>query len=255
MSYTGRQEAHRPWGLIVSVGAHAIVFAAVLFGLPDSHSLISPESPTMSVEFELSPSAPPEEPMEAAPGPEEVETVELEDIPQVEPSEVRATPRPEVIVPEIAIAKKNPVVERPSAPPPTPKKSQSKAPPAPTLPPQDKAGAPVQGTPNITDRVEQQTWEGEVLAKLERLKKYPPDARRNGDQDQILVTITIDRTGRVLRHSIARSKGFASLDAEVLSLVKRASPLPAPPKTLPDAELTFDVPVVFFTSGRRGRRR
>jgi protein TonB len=58
------------------------------------------------------------------------------------------------------------------------------------------------------------------------------------------VRFTIDERGNVLSASLARSSGFAELDQEVVALVRRASPVPAPP---PGANRSITAPVRFST--------
>lgn len=91
------------------------------------------------------------------------------------------------------------------------------------------------------------TWAGKVMAHLERRKRYPEAALERGATGTVLVRFTIDDEGNVLSSSLVRSSGVPELDREVLSLVKRASPVPAPP---PGVQKTLTAPVAFFP--RRG---
>lgn len=63
-----------------------------------------------------------------------------------------------------------------------------------------------------------------------------------GEQGTVFVRFSIDGNGAVLAVAFARGAGFADLDAEVLSLVRRASPVPAPPSGAPR---TITAPVRF----------
>jgi protein TonB len=49
----------------------------------------------------------------------------------------------------------------------------------------------------------------------------------------------------VLNSQIIKSSGSAVLDAEALSLLTRAAPLPPPPAAVPDSDLTFVLPIRF----------
>jgi len=49
----------------------------------------------------------------------------------------------------------------------------------------------------------------------------------------------------VLAHRIARSSGFADLDAEVMAMIMRAEPLPAFPASMTAARLDLTVPIRF----------
>jgi TonB family protein len=64
------------------------------------------------------------------------------------------------------------------------------------------------------------------------------------------VTLTLDRTGRVLAATIAKSSGDAAFDRAAISMVERASPVPAPPPLIADEGLTFSLPVVFRKNGQ-----
>jgi protein TonB len=87
-------------------------------------------------------------------------------------------------------------------------------------------------------------WQSQLMAHLERRKRYPSGARSRGERGTVYVRFTIDGSGNVLSASLARTSGFAELDQEVLALVRRASPVPAPP---PGANRTITAPVRFST--------
>jgi protein TonB len=85
-------------------------------------------------------------------------------------------------------------------------------------------------------------WQSLLMAHLEHRKRYPSDARARGDRGTVYVRFSIDSSGNVLSASLVRSSGFSELDQEVVSLVHRASPVPAPP---PGTNRTITVPVRF----------
>jgi protein TonB len=85
-------------------------------------------------------------------------------------------------------------------------------------------------------------WQSLLMAHLERRKRYPSGARERGARGIAYVRFTIDGAGNVLSASLVRSSGFAELDQEGVALVRRASPLPAPP---PGANRMITVPVDF----------
>ncbi|BES83239.1 hypothetical protein PEC302107_00550 [Pectobacterium araliae] len=91
------------------------------------------------------------------------------------------------------------------------------------------------------------SWESELLAKLQREKRYPAYSLRKKQQDTILVKFTLDKDGNVLNSNIIKSQGFESLENESMSLIKRASPLPKPPATaLFGDKVEMVVPIEFF---------
>ncbi len=88
------------------------------------------------------------------------------------------------------------------------------------------------------------TWQAKLMAQLEHRKRYPSGARSRGETGIVYVRFRIDDSGNVLSASLARSSGYPELDNEVLSLVRRASPVPAPP---PGVNKTITAPVKFDT--------
>lgn len=85
-------------------------------------------------------------------------------------------------------------------------------------------------------------WQSRLLAHLQRKKRYPSGARSRREEGTAYVRFSIDTAGNVLSVRLAASSGFPELDAEVVALVKRASPVPAPP---PGVSRTLTVPVQF----------
>jgi protein TonB len=102
----------------------------------------------------------------------------------------------------------------------------------------DKMATPALG--NAAQRKEEPKWGSLVSAHLRAFTQYPAGARAHG---VAVVTFSIDRNGRVLSASLARSSGVAALDHEVVAMVHRANPFPpAPPGA---TENSFTVPVNF----------
>ncbi|MGI2033032.1 energy transducer TonB family protein [Rhizobium panacihumi] len=87
-----------------------------------------------------------------------------------------------------------------------------------------------------------QRWQGRLAAHLERRKKYPAAARSRREEGTASVRFQIDSSGNVLSVSLSRSSGSDALDQEVLALLKRASPVPAPPAGV---NKTITVPIRF----------
>jgi len=89
------------------------------------------------------------------------------------------------------------------------------------------------------------SWEGEVLAHLERYRRYPNAARARRQQGTAHVLARVDRDGDVLSAVLRDGSGSVTLDRAALETFARAEPLPRPPSTLP-APVEIDVPVEFF---------
>jgi protein TonB len=176
-----------------------------------------------------------------------VEEVE-KDIPQVDPS---PAPEPEVALPkpqpeekekpkeeepkeEAAETPKPPVTE---AAPLTTRQQHVEAQPAP-------ASAPSLGQSASISRL-LASWQRGLVGKLNRFKRYPEAASRRGVKGVTVVRFRVDREGRVVASEIVKSSGSGLLDEEALALLKRASPLPAPPDAVSDELLDNLLPIYF----------
>lgn len=193
--------------------------------------------------------------------PEEVEPVETAEA--VEPDEVEPIEPVEELVAaldpvEVPLPVMRPEPEKKQEvkqEKPKPRKKQEvKAKPKPQAPAVEKRRAQVQ-TPREAPRaaarqnsagasssVSPARWQARVASHLERRKRYPSAAKRQGQQGTAQVRFTIDASGNVQSVSLVRSSGVALLDEEVVALVRRASPVPAPP---PGVNRTIVVPIRF----------
>jgi periplasmic protein TonB len=89
------------------------------------------------------------------------------------------------------------------------------------------------------------TWEGLVLGRLERFKRYPKRSRMRREEGVAWVRFALDRSGAVVEASLLQSSGHAALDEETLALVRRAAPLPKPPPEVMGDAIALEVPVEF----------
>ncbi len=115
--------------------------------------------------------------------------------------------------------KEEPAAEKPVDTPPTTAKPEKSAAPTPPAPPSPPSNA----LPN---------WQGDLLGHLSKYKKYPEDARRRGMQGVARLRFVVDADGNVLSYSIAASSGSSSLDRATMEMIRRAQPLPKPPKEI-----------------------
>tara|TARA_R110000824_G_scaffold366730_2_gene555598 strand:- start:114106 stop:114900 length:795 start_codon:yes stop_codon:yes gene_type:complete len=99
-----------------------------------------------------------------------------------------------------------------------------------------------QAAPGVSLSLDVADWQSQLMAYLERHKRYPSGARYRREQGTAHVRFDIDEDGTVLSVSLARSSGYREIDNEVLALVRRASPVPAPP---PGAQRSITAPVRF----------
>ncbi len=88
-------------------------------------------------------------------------------------------------------------------------------------------------------------WQGQLAAHLGQFKRYPPEAQQRGEQGVVLMRITLGRNGEVLAMSMARSSGFADLDAEAEAWIRRATPLPPIPPEIAGDRVNLVVPLRF----------
>lgn len=119
---------------------------------------------------------------------------------------------------------------------------EAKAPPAvrnaPTAP---RSTTRAQGS-GESRRLVRAAWQNELMAHLNRFKRYPDGRNENA---QIKVAVEFDRTGRVLKAAVAKSSGDSAFDMAAISMVRRASPVPAPPPMVADEGLSFTLPLNF----------
>jgi TonB family protein len=107
--------------------------------------------------------------------------------------------------------------------------------------------APAQGIGESLRRL-RATWQKELVAHLDRHKRYPAD--RTHKSAEILVQFVLDRLGHVLSTSIVRGSGDPAFDEAALAMVRRSDPVPQPPPLVADDGLTFTLPVIFRVKGR-----
>lgn len=213
--------------------------------------------PEPVIEKPPEPAPPPPEPVVEPPPP-------VDPPPVVEPQPV-AQPEPEIRIPELpALPDAAAVLAPPPAPKPRPRVVERKPPPrkqvverrkpinqdkpaaertsAPTAQAQaaPAAAAPSQGASSAPS-VSPASWRGTLLAHLNRYKRFPGGA----NPGTVQVAFSIDRSGRVLSTRLVSGSGDAVLDEEAVAMLRRASPVPAPPAGLGGSTIMLAVPVKF----------
>jgi len=177
--------------------------------------------------------APPRPPSEQPPGPQ-----------QTEAAAAPASPTPPV-QPRLQAVVPSDVEPLHLTPEPLPRPAAPAVPPAP-----ETSAPPSRPSPPAAVAASARTWEGLLLAHLERRKRYPAEARAGRQEGVAHVRFTMDRDGRVLSARLERSSGRAALDHEAVALLRRAQPLPRPPPEVAGDPVSLVVPVEFFI-GRR----
>src|SRR6516162_3886646 len=224
-----------------------IVFAhgAIAAGMVTWREAIEPAEPAAAIviEFAPVPVAPAAPQTEIPPGPEQV----MSDASPNKPAE--SLEEKAKVAEKVASES---VDEPPPQEVPTPQRQEPR-PPAPTtsapqaLPHQTAAipAAPTQGRITPTNSNAVPTWKTQVVALLERNKRYPAAAQSRREQGVAQLFFSLDRQGRVINSRIARSSGANALDEEALALLRRAQPFPAPPRELPGLRVDLTVPIRF----------
>jgi protein TonB len=88
-------------------------------------------------------------------------------------------------------------------------------------------------------------YTAQIQRKLNRYKKYPPEAKSQALAGQVVVNFSVNRQGQVISSRLVRGSGYQALDQEVMALLKRISPLPPIPSGLNRNTLNLSVPVYF----------
>lgn len=84
-----------------------------------------------------------------------------------------------------------------------------------------------------------------VQKYLARYKKYPRRARLRRQEGTSMVEFVITPSGEIANAALKDSSGYRTLDKEALLLLKRASPLPVPPKFTQD-KMKVVLPIAFI---------
>jgi protein TonB len=212
---------------------------------------IEPAEPAAAIviEFAPMPAAPAMPRADIAPGPEQVmsdaspnKPVEsLEEKQKVEekvasrpveepPPEVKPAPNPEVAIEPPREVQQETPRQAPRLPAPTTSAPQAIPERTAALP-----AAPMQGqiTPQSSSVLV--AWRSQIVAVIERNKRYPETSARRGEQGVAQVFFSLDRQGRLIDSRIVRSSGASALDEEALGLLRRSQPFPpVPPEILGD---------------------
>ncbi|MFQ3458705.1 energy transducer TonB [Bradyrhizobium sp. UFLA01-814] len=107
------------------------------------------------------------------------------------------------------------------------------------------AAAPMQGRPDQKNAQAVATWRSQILALVERNKRYPDAARSRREQGTTQVRFMLDRNGLVSDAQVTQSSGSSALDGEAIALLQRAQPFPAPPEMFAGQVVAVRLPIRF----------
>lgn len=237
-------------GIVVAV--HAGLIAAYMF-LGQQPELAGAASPPVLIDFAPEAAAPETE-ADLAPGEESVESQEQpmpevkqevaeEPIIEVPPTE---TPDPEIVIPP----KKEEVVEKKEEPTPKPPEPVKEKP----LEKKVKSVKRQQSAPKTRRRARNAVapnpgsagsssalpnYKSLISAHINRFK------RPTSGSGTAVVSFVVDRSGRVVSRSLARSSGNSAADAEAMATIARAAPMPAFPAAVTQSRLAFTQAIRF----------
>ncbi len=95
-------------------------------------------------------------------------------------------------------------------------------------------------------------YDSVILARLEKVKRYPARARDRGLEGEVVLLLELSRDGGVYKSEIRKSSGFELFDNEVLAMVVKAEPFPEVPAELASDSLEFLIPINFKLREARG---
>lgn len=255
LSSTNTQVKRWTAAAIVAIALHAAVIATGAYWIIDPDLAagartadIAPYAISVDWDTYKTPPGPALEEATAAARPPDASSAAL-DLPRLEPS---PAPDPSVVLPEIS--RSQPKTEDPKshAQPVAQPSDASTGAPVTTAPmripdaaPARRTAAPVPGVAENAAFV-QATWEKKLIAHIAAHKRYPSEARAQGQQGVVDLLATIDVDGHVLEAQILKGSGSAILDQAALDVLRRSSPLPRPPLSVTDGTpIEITVPVQF----------
>jgi periplasmic protein TonB len=265
------------WGVCFALvlGFHAAGAMALLARWNPNDDLVA-NAPVITIELAALPVAPETKPIELPPGPQQadaepqpepdpvkpVEKLALLPPPQPAPIEpVEKLDLPPLPQPELTVMPPPKPIEKPKetekakepAKPKEKQKAQQKkqqrhrhaslaSAPSTAETKAARAAAPTPGAASHNPYA-MPNWKSRLVARLERAKRYPSEARARGEHGTAQLAFSVDRHGGVHHARIVRSSGSSVLDRETLALIARAAPLPPPPAEVKGAQIAIVVPI------------
>jgi periplasmic protein TonB len=260
------------FSLVLSVAGHATCLTLLILFLSDNALPVPQPIAKSGVEVVFQPELPKSE---AVPLPQPA--LQLETPP---PTAETAPPEPQAEVipppPEAPAVVSEPIPPAPEAavsasestpPPSPPRKTMVKKAPKPVLhheeplPPTQTSPIPpltppVAATPPLTASAATPVparvpspdasagYRALLSAWLESHKRYPDAARERGEEGNAVLRFEVDRNGRVIAYTVAKSSGHPDLDESVEAMMRGAS-LPPFPAEMPQPRMEVSVTIRF----------
>ena len=232
---------------------------------PTTAAQAPPPPAAMAVPEPVTAQPPPPELVAATPPVETAPPPPAETVQAVEP-EVQQAAEPDVLPLEVAD-----IPPPPPAPPPPPVQARAPTPPPPRpvqrrepvappptatqrteAPPAAVTAAPVAAAPVASNPAPVRapsaaavsSFQGELFGRIRRAIRYPREAQIRRIEGVAYVSIALSSRGQLLSARLVRGTGNESLDEEAIAVLRRASPLPAPPDGSPDP-YPIELPINF----------
>lgn len=141
------------------------------------------------------------------------------------------TPEPPAVEPETKVIA---VTAKPEAPP-------NPEPPVPIVTPPPPPQGP---SPDEIDSA-RDAYKNALWSSIAKHKNYPRIAKMRGWQGDVILELSLDGNGQLLKKSVIKSSGYDVLDEEALRMVEKAVPFAIPPTALRGNNFTIRVPVPF----------
>lgn len=235
--YTRYQDCPVDWQTrLVGIGGASAVGLLLAACALLSWQAVGPRLVSHSAPFamEMLPLAAPPEPVhDIATGPQQAEQQEALPTPKTE----TPVPLPPARLPAISPAARQAEPSQPVVDP-GPRIPETTAP--------KSVAAPV--APRLASDA-RPSWEAQLLAHLQRYRRFPARARAARQEGTVYVEFRMDRVGSVLSASVRKSSGFPTLDMAALDTLKRAQPLPAIPDDRPNV-LELTIPIEYYFGSR-----
>ncbi|MBF0877200.1 energy transducer TonB [Gluconobacter cerevisiae] len=195
-------------------------------------------------------------PVDVPPGKQQTQSIS--DPAAVNPPKMTAPPSssPNPPAPVAKMEKPHKILKKNKSSPPVRQKVPDKvlsaetttAPPSSDAPRAQTQATPASGVSSSSPSRDRTTWQGALLGRLEKFKRYPADSMEDHQEGVPIVTFSMDRRRHVLSVTLARSSGRTLLDQEAMALPTRAQPLSIPPDTMvgDPITLTLTVPIEFY---------
>lgn len=86
-------------------------------------------------------------------------------------------------------------------------------------------------------------WQRDIVLRISKVRKYPPQARKERIEGEVRVRFTLDQYGAILSSEIETSSGSWVLDEAALAVFDEIGKLPTPPRYFEGERFTLLAPI------------